>query len=170
MNRYTLKYNINMYMLTHTYDYVDERGELVAQGCRYIPKDFRPRVPLPGGGFRMGAKGARVVPYWLPELMASESVVLCEGEKDADALAALGVCATAAHKTSPAGPRGPHGALSRLRSMRRSTRGRPRTSERPHERPPPYERAPPHARERHHPTERHHARERHHTRDALHSV
>jgi hypothetical protein len=81
-------------LITHIYDYRDEDGDLVAQVCRYIPKDFRPRVPLPGGGFRLGAKGARVVPYRLPELMASESVVLCEGEKDADALAALGVCAT----------------------------------------------------------------------------
>ena len=81
-------------LITHTYDYRDEGGDLVAQVCRYIPKDFRPRVPLPDGGFRMGAKGARVVPYRLPELMASDSVVLCEGEKDVNALAALGVCAT----------------------------------------------------------------------------
>ena len=81
-------------LITKTYDYVDEHGELVMQVCRYIPKDFRPRVPLPGGGFRMGSTGVRAVPYRLPEVMASDEVVLCEGEKDADALAALGICAT----------------------------------------------------------------------------
>ncbi|MGE3809059.1 MAG: AAA family ATPase [Gemmataceae bacterium] len=79
-----------------TYDYWDERGELLFQVVRYDPKDFRQRRPKPGGGWVWSVKGARVVPYRLPELLArpDEPVFVVEGEKDVDNLARIGVLAT----------------------------------------------------------------------------
>lgn len=79
-----------------TYDYRDERDNVVFQAVRFDPKDFRQRRPKPGGGWVWSVKGARVVPYRLPELLAEPTrpVVVVEGEKDADNLARIGVLAT----------------------------------------------------------------------------
>lgn len=79
-----------------TYNYCDERGELLLQVVRYDPKDFRQRRPKPGGGWDWSVKGVRVAPYRLPELLAEPTrpVVVVEGEKDADNLARVGVLAT----------------------------------------------------------------------------
>ncbi|MGD9721417.1 MAG: DUF3987 domain-containing protein [Pirellulales bacterium] len=79
-----------------TYDYRDERGELLFQVVRYDPKDFRQRRPKPGGGWVWLVKGVRVVPYRLPELLArpDEPVFVVEGEKDVDNLGRIGVLAT----------------------------------------------------------------------------
>lgn len=81
--------------ITATYDYVDEHGELLYQVCRMEPKNFRQRRP-DGTGWSWKVKGVRQVPYRLPELVASQgTVVVVEGEKDADRLAnELGVTAT----------------------------------------------------------------------------
>ena len=78
-----------------TYDYRDERGELLFQVVRYDPKDFRQRRPKPGGGWVWSVKGVRVVPYRLPELLArpDEPVFVVEGEKDVDNLGRIGVLA-----------------------------------------------------------------------------
>lgn len=78
------------------YDYRDESGNVVFQAVRYKPKDFRQRRPKPGGGWDWSVKGARVVPYRLPELLADEGqpVVVVEGEKDCDSLQQVGVLAT----------------------------------------------------------------------------
>jgi hypothetical protein len=79
------------------YDYVDEEGELLFQVVRMEPKTFRQRKPE-SGGWSWGVKGVRLVPYRLPELVEAaaheRTVYIVEGEKDVDALIALGVPAT----------------------------------------------------------------------------
>ncbi len=80
-----------------TYDYSDEHGELLYQVCRYDPKDFRQRRPDGKGGWTWRLDGVRRVLYRLPELLNAPTgswVFICEGEKDADALAGLGLVAT----------------------------------------------------------------------------
>jgi 5S rRNA maturation endonuclease (ribonuclease M5) len=80
-----------------TYDYLDERGELLYQVCRKEPKGFIQRQPLEQGGWKYNLGGVRRVLYRLPELLASnktDTVFVCEGEKDVDALRALGLVAT----------------------------------------------------------------------------
>ncbi len=78
-----------------TYDYADQDGELVFQVCRFQPKDFRQRKPN-GKGWSWSVKGVKPVPYRLPEMLDTHDrvVVICEGERDADALWKLGVPAT----------------------------------------------------------------------------
>ena len=89
-----------------TYDYTDENGRLLFQVVRKEPgkngraKDFLQRRPKPGGGWIWNVQGIEPVPYRLPDLLAadaSQPVVIVEGEKDADALAAVGVIATTNH-------------------------------------------------------------------------
>jgi len=82
--------------IAKSYDYRDATGELVFQVCRMEPKSFRQRRPKPSGGWTWSVKGCPVVPYRLPEFMAQPErpVVVCEGEKDCDALAAVGLLAT----------------------------------------------------------------------------
>jgi hypothetical protein len=80
-----------------TYDYLDERGELLYQVVRYDPKAFRQRQPAGKGGWLYNLHGARRVPYRLPELLAAPAgapVFVVEGEKDVDALRVLGLTAT----------------------------------------------------------------------------
>ncbi|MBN1443135.1 MAG: AAA family ATPase [Planctomycetes bacterium] len=84
------------------YDYQDESGELLYQVLRYHPKDFRQRRPDGNGGWDWSVKGVRRVPYRLPQLLSLpplKGIVVVEGEKDVEALEALGVAAT----TSPGG-------------------------------------------------------------------
>ena len=81
------------------YDYVDELGQLLFQVVRMVPKDFRQRRPDPAapGKWLWKLDGVRPVPYRLPQLLAADAneiVVLCEGEKDCDRLAALGMVTT----------------------------------------------------------------------------
>lgn len=80
-----------------TYDYRDEKDELVYQVVRYEPKDFRQRRPDGKSGWIWNLEGVRRVPYRLPELLRTpldEWVLVVEGEKDADRLASLGLMAT----------------------------------------------------------------------------
>lgn len=77
-----------------TYDYADERGELLYQVVRFEPKDFRHRRPDGRGGWTWNLNGARRVLYRLSELAEARTVHVVEGERDADALAALGLAAT----------------------------------------------------------------------------
>jgi hypothetical protein len=78
------------------YDYRDELSNVLFQAVRYEPKDFRQRRPDGEGGWEWSVKGARVIPYRLPELLAAPElpVVVAEGEKDCDSLARMGVLAT----------------------------------------------------------------------------
>ncbi|WP_353627526.1 VapE domain-containing protein [Ralstonia pseudosolanacearum] len=78
------------------YDYFDADGVLQFQVCRLDPKDFRQRRPDGSGGWSWSVKGVQQVPYRLPEMLTrpGELVFVVEGEKDCDALAALGLVAT----------------------------------------------------------------------------
>ena len=81
------------------YDYLDEHSQLLFQVVRMVPKDFRQRRPHPEnpGEWVWKLDGVRAVPYRLPELLSTETnevVVICEGEKDCDRLASLGIVAT----------------------------------------------------------------------------
>jgi putative DNA primase/helicase len=80
-----------------TYDYRDESGGLLYQGVRFEPKDFKQRRPDGKDGWIWSLTGVRHVPYRLLELLAADPaawVLIVEGEKDADRLAALGFTAT----------------------------------------------------------------------------
>lgn len=73
------------------YDYRDSSGKLLAQKLRYEPKSFSWRRPDGHGGWIYDRKG---VPYCLYVAGDIEGAVLvCEGEKDADRLHALGFTA-----------------------------------------------------------------------------
>lgn len=79
-----------------TYDYRDEDGELLYQVVRFEPKGFRQRRPN-GNGWTWNLDGVRRVLYRLSELLAADfeaPMFLVEGEKDAETLARLGLCAT----------------------------------------------------------------------------
>lgn len=80
-----------------TYDYCDINGELLFQVVRFEPKDFRQRRPDGSGGWLWSLGDVPRVLYRLPELVAApvaETVLICEGEKDCDRLAALGFVST----------------------------------------------------------------------------
>ena len=76
------------------YDYRDESGTLLYQVVRYEPKGFRQRRPNRVGGWEWNLDGVRRVLYRLPELLGSESVLVCEGEKDCETAFTLGLVAT----------------------------------------------------------------------------
>ena len=81
-----------------TYPYTDEHGELLYEVLRYEPKGFRQRRPNGQGGWAWNLNGARRVLYRLPALLADidadNTVWICEGEKDAEALRSAGAAAT----------------------------------------------------------------------------
>lgn len=84
-------------IILNRYPYRDEAGALLYEVVRYLPKGFGQRRPNGTGGWEYSLNGARRVPYRLPELLAASRgqwVVVVEGEKDADALAAIGIVAT----------------------------------------------------------------------------
>lgn len=79
-----------------TYEYRDATGALNFEVVRLEPKDFRQRRRSKSGGWEWKA-GDRSLIYRLPELLAASDdaiVFVPEGEKDTDALAALGLVAT----------------------------------------------------------------------------
>ncbi len=80
------------------YRYADENDDLLFEVVRFDPKDFRQRQPDGKGGWVWNLKGVRRVLYRLPEVLAGvadgQRIYVVEGEKDADALAAAGYCAT----------------------------------------------------------------------------
>jgi len=76
------------------YNYDDEKSTLLYQVVRYDPKGFRQRRPDGKGGWTWNLNGVRRVLYRLPEVLAAESVLVCEGEKDCETARALGLVAT----------------------------------------------------------------------------
>ena len=88
--------------VTATYPYLDEHGTILYHVERIEPgydgrtKSFRQAAPGRKGPGAMN--GIRRVPYRLPAVIdavaAGDPIYLCEGEKDADAIVALGHCAT----------------------------------------------------------------------------
>lgn len=80
-----------------TYPYNSTDGNLLFEVVRYEPKTFRQRRPDGNGGWAWNLRGVDRVLYRLPELLAADSadpVFVVEGEKDTDALRALGLVAT----------------------------------------------------------------------------
>ncbi len=82
--------------IAETYRYVDETGRLLSQTVRKDPKGFSQRRPNGNGGWIWNLKGVRLVLYRLPELLkrSTETVFICEGEKDVHSLETLGLLAT----------------------------------------------------------------------------
>jgi hypothetical protein len=79
-----------------TYDYKDADGTLLYQNVRYEPKDFRQRRLDGKGRLIWNLNDVRRVLYRWPELIAypDATVFVTEGEKDADRVASLDLCAT----------------------------------------------------------------------------
>lgn len=76
-----------------TYDYADQRGELLYQIVRYEPKDFKQRRPDPCGGW-IWRKSPEQVLYRLPEVLRAPIVFVVEGERDVETLREYGFVAT----------------------------------------------------------------------------
>lgn len=89
--------------IAKTYDYHDEIGKVLFQVVRCEPKTFRQRRPDGSDGWIWDLSDVRRVLYNLPDVRAVADagwqVYVTEGEKDADAINALGLCAT----TNPGG-------------------------------------------------------------------
>lgn len=85
--------------IVKTYEYLDEKGDLLFQVCRLDPKSFRQRRPDGNGSWSWNLAGIRRVLYRLQEVIEAREVILVEGEKDADRLCSLGFTAT----TNPGG-------------------------------------------------------------------
>ena len=76
------------------YGYTDESSKLLFQVVRLHPKGFRQRRPDGNGGWTWNLNGARRVLYRLPEVLAAKSVLIVEGEKDAEMARSLNLVAT----------------------------------------------------------------------------
>ncbi len=78
-----------------TYPYTDAEGTVLYEAVRYEPKDFRQRLP---DRTQKGPPRDQKVLYRLPAVLAGVAagrhVIVVEGEKDADRLAAQGLVAT----------------------------------------------------------------------------
>jgi hypothetical protein len=70
------------------YDYRDFNGTLLYQIVRYIPKTFKIRRPDGNRGWLWGLGDVKPVLYHLPDILTakihSETIFVCEGEKDAN--------------------------------------------------------------------------------------
>jgi len=81
-----------------TYDYTDSDGNLLYQVVRYDPKDFKQRHLDGNGIWVWNIRGIKSVLYRLPEVLKAvregQTIYICEGEKDADNLAKLGLTTT----------------------------------------------------------------------------
>jgi RecA-family ATPase len=82
--------------IVETYRYIDDNGAFLYEVVRYDPKDFRQRRPDGKGGWVWSVKDCKRVPYRLSDLLKypDACVFICEGERDADRVAALDHCAT----------------------------------------------------------------------------
>src|SRR5262245_4386687 len=85
------------------YDYTDENGGLLFQIVRFRPKGFRTRRPDGQGGWTYGFEGVRRVLYRLPQVVAADTVVIVEGEKDVETAEAMALPARWVATCSPFG-------------------------------------------------------------------
>ena len=81
--------------LVATYAYCDPDGEVKYEVCRFEPKTFRQRR-IVDGRVVWGLGDVEPLPYRLPDMVDNpgKPILIVEGEKDADNLAALGFVAT----------------------------------------------------------------------------
>lgn len=93
--------------ITHVYEYIDEQNHPLFEVVRDRNKNFLQRRVKPGHRdpgeeivYEYNLDGVRRVLYKLPEVLAArrfgQRIYFVEGEKDADNLRALGLCATTA--------------------------------------------------------------------------
>lgn len=83
--------------LVAEYPYTDEFGRVLYKKQRFDPKNFRVSSPGLNGEFSPGINGSRRVLYRLPEILAAETILILEGEKDAETARALGFVGTCNH-------------------------------------------------------------------------
>ena len=76
------------------HSYTDENGVELWQKVKFDDGSFRCRHKGPDGKWIYKLEGVRRVPYRLHAIKDAKAVVICEGEKDAETLAALGYAAT----------------------------------------------------------------------------
>jgi hypothetical protein len=80
------------------YSYTNENDELLFQVCRTAEKQFPQRRPDGNGGWIWNPRDCRKVLYRLPELIEAvagdHTILLVEGEKDANAAWQIGIPAT----------------------------------------------------------------------------
>ena len=77
------------------YPYRKEDGTVWFEVVRFEPKTFKQRIPVGNGEYQWGLGGRVPILYRLPELIKGpDPVFICEGEKDADCLADLGLTST----------------------------------------------------------------------------
>jgi hypothetical protein len=94
------KHNGHGRRIAKVYSYRSGENEVVHETIRYEPKGFSQRRPDGRGGHVWNLEGISTVLYRLPELLNSAEddpdgwVFVCEGEKDAENVAALGFIAT----------------------------------------------------------------------------
>src|SRR5262249_7578498 len=97
------------------YIYCDSKGAPYLKVVKRVPKQGRkyfPQYHWENGRWILGKPNGPPIPYRLPELLAApadEPVWICEGEKDAENVAALGLIAT----TNPEGATMPDGVTSK---------------------------------------------------------
>lgn len=75
------------------YRYTDELGNLAYEVVRLKPKSFRQRRWV-NGAWLYSMEGAQRYLYKLPQVLKASEVWIVEGEKDADNLHKIGICAT----------------------------------------------------------------------------
>lgn len=86
--------------ITATYDYHSADGKMLYQVVRKEPgpngkaKDFLQRRPGANGKWVWNLKGIEPVLYRLPDLLASDEILIVEGEKDCENLRSIGFTAT----------------------------------------------------------------------------
>jgi len=78
------------------YNYTDESGNLLFQVVRMQPKNFRQRHKNEKGEWLWNLNGVQRVLYNLPAVIRAGEVLIVEGEKDVETLAAIGFTATTA--------------------------------------------------------------------------
>lgn len=71
------------------YPYRDEDGNLLFEKLRYPGKRFSQRAKAPDGKWVYTLAGVRKALYMLSEVITSNHIAICEGEKDADNVNAL---------------------------------------------------------------------------------
>jgi putative DNA primase/helicase len=91
---------VELQRVVATWDYHDERGVPLYRVSKWAPKKTFTQSAADGQGGWISSKGCmdgvRLVPYRLPELLASgdATVFVAEGEKDVDRIVSLGFVAT----------------------------------------------------------------------------
>jgi hypothetical protein len=91
--------------MVEAYDYKDAAGNTLYQVVRFDPKSFRQRKPDGSGGWIWDPTDLPLVLYRLPEVIAANTVIVLEGEKDVETAYRLGLPSGWAATSCPFGTR-----------------------------------------------------------------